>query len=160
MTSIAVRIGAVVGAAVVAMAIFGTGTSAADDPYIGKTYSDASAAIADKGGNPVISTVVGSELATDQCIVESWHRVSYASGDNFDHDNKKFLLSLNCVAKLAHGGQPGNSLASPQGRAEKKVEARAQLFNENPTRCEKNLESCQRFCEKTGLCSKEVMALF
>jgi hypothetical protein len=156
----AFRFIAVVGGAVVAMALLGTGTSAAKDPYIGKTYADASAAISGKGGNPVISTVVGSQLPTDQCIVESWHKVTYVSGDNFDHDNRKFMLALNCSAKLAHSGLPGHSLASAEGRAENALEVTAQRFNDDPTRCEKNLESCQKFCDKYGLCSKAVLALF
>ncbi len=32
------------------------------------------------------------------------------------------LLYLNCNAKLATAGKPGNSLASPEGRAEKAAE--------------------------------------
>jgi hypothetical protein len=156
--AIAARVGLVVCAAVMAMGLFGTGTSAAD-PYVGKTYAEAAARIADKGGTVVISTVVGSQLPTDQCIVAAWHRPTFTR-DNFDHDKRQFLLSLNCVAKIAGGGKPGNSLASPEGRAAKAIEARAEAFNSNPARCEKNLENCLNFCNKYGLCSKEVMALF
>jgi hypothetical protein len=159
MNNIASRVGVVVGVAMAAMTLFGIGTSAAD-PYAGKTYADVSAAIAGKGGNPVISTIVGSQVPTDQCIVESWHKASYVSKDNFDHDKKRYLLALNCSAKLAHGGLPGNSLASAAGRAEKAIETRATAYNDNPTRCAKNLDSCQRFCVKYGLCSKDVTALF
>jgi hypothetical protein len=158
--AIAVRLGVVVGAAVVAMALFGTGTSAAKDPYIGRTYKDASANIAKIGGNPVISTVVGSQLPTDECIVTSWHQVSYARRTHFDLDTKKYMLSLNCAAKLAHGGQPGNSLATAEGRAEHALEVTAAKYNNDPTRCEKNFKSCKVFCNNYGLCSKEVMALF
>lgn len=158
MKTIAARFVVVVGAAVVAMSLFGTGTSAAD-PYTGKTYADAAAKITAKGGTVVISTVVGSQLPMDQCIVENWHRPSYPR-DNFDHDKKQFLLSLNCAAKVAGGGKPGNSLASPEGRAQRAIEDRAALLNSKPARCEKNLDTCKRFCDKYGLCSKEVMALF
>ena len=161
MKTIAVRIGVVLFAVTAAIATFGTGTSAAKDPYVGLTYADASARISGRGGTPVISTVVGAELATDQCIVTSSRKPSYVRRDNFDHDRKSFLLSLNCSARLAHGGLPGNSLASPEGRAQKVVEDRAARFNSKPAACANNLDSCQKFCEKNaGLCSKEVMALF
>lgn len=161
MKTIAVRIGVVLFAVTAAIVTFGTGTSAAKDPYIGRTYADASAKISDHGGTPSISTVVGTEFPTDQCIVTSWRAPSYDKSDNFDHPSKLFLLSLNCSAKLAHAGRPGNSLASPEGRVEKVVEDRAERYNGKPTRCEKNLDSCRKFCEKhAGLCSDEVMALF
>lgn len=88
------------------------------------------------------------------------HKVSYVSDDNFDHDQKKYMFALNCSAKLAHGGLPGNSLASPEGRAEAKIEAKAERFNTKPGACEKNLENCQSFCERYKLCSKDVLALF
>jgi hypothetical protein len=142
------------------MALFGVGTSAAADPYIGKTYAEAASKIANRGGTVVIETVVGAQLPMDQCIVESWHRASYVKKDNFDHDRQRYLLALNCAAKVAGGGKPGNSLATPEGKAQKAIEDRAAAFNSNPARCEKNLESCLRFCQKNGLCSKEVMALF
>lgn len=153
------RVVVVVVAAVAAIATFGTGISAAEDPYVGQTYAIASGKILDKGGVPVISTVVGDQLTTDECIVTSWRKATYAD-DNFDH-GKNYLFALNCSAKLADAGSPGNSLASPEGRAEKKIEDRAARYNAKPARCEKNLDSCQKFCEKNaGLCSKEVMSLF
>lgn len=161
MKTIALRIGVVLFAVPAALVTFGTGTSAAKDPYAGLTYADASAKISNSGATPVVLTVVGAELDTDQCIVTSSRKPLYAKSDNFDHDTKQILLSLNCSAKLAHAGLPGNSLASPQGRSEKKVEDRAEWFNSKPTSCQKDLDSCQKFCEKyAGLCSDEIMALF
>ena len=142
------------------MTFMGTGTAFANDPFVGKTYKDASGKISQRGGTPVISTVVGSQLATDECIVESWHQASYVSDDNFDHDRKKYMLALNCTAKLAHGGLPGNSLMSPEGRAQQALEARAERFNSKPSRCTQDIENCKKFCDKYGLCSKEVLALF
>lgn len=158
MKTIAARFFVIVGAAVAAMGLFGVGTSAAD-PYAGKTYAEAAERIAARGGTVVISTIVGSQLPMDQCIVKSSHRPTYPR-DNFDHDTKQFMLSLNCAAKVAGGGKPGNSLASPEGRVQKVIENRAEAFNAKPARCEKNLDSCKKFCDKYGLCSKEVMALF
>ena len=143
----------------VALAAFGTATASAD-PYAGQTYADASSKLSGKGYTPVISTVVGDQLATDDCIVTSSRKPTFASTDNFDH-GKDYLLSLNCSAKLAHGGEPGNSLASPQGRKEKAVDERADKYNSKPERCASNLDSCQSFCDKyAGKCSDEVMALF
>ncbi len=157
--TIAARFGVVIGAAVVVMALFGVGTSAAD-PYVGKTYADAAASITNRGGTPVISTVVGSQLPTDQCIVQAWHQPSYAPRTNFDRNNRQFLLSLNCAAKVAGAGKPGNSLATPEGKTQRAIEDRAQTYNSRPDLCEKYLSTCKRFCDRYGMCSKEVNALF
>jgi hypothetical protein len=133
--------------------------SAKSDPLIGKTFAEASARIADWGSEAVVSTVFGSQLATDECIVTGWHRSSYAKRDNFDH-KKSVAVSLNCTNKLASAGSPGNSLASEAGRAEKKIEVQAERFNSKPQRCSSNLSWCKSFCDKNaGMCSKEVMAL-
>ena len=153
------RAGVIAVGMLVAFAAIGTGTAYAD-AYAGKTYAEASSKLAAKGYTPVISTVVGDQLATDDCIVTSSRKPTYASTDNFDH-GKDYLLSLNCSATLAHGGQPGNSLASPQGRKEKAVEERAAKINSKPENCAANLEACQTFCNKyAGKCSDEVMSLF
>lgn len=45
-----------------------------------------------------------------------------AHGDNFSPVTDTVLLFLNCNAKLASAGKPGNSLASPEGAAEKATE--------------------------------------
>ena len=138
----------------------GTGTAFAKDAYVGKTYAEASAKLSDNGYSAVISSVVGDQLATDDCIVLSSRKASYAETDNFDH-GKNYLLALNCSAPLAHGGQPGNSLASPQGRKEKAIEERAARYNAKPETCTKNLESCKKFCDSyEGRCSDDVLALF
>lgn len=159
MKIIAFRFCVVVVATLSAMTTLGTGVSSAKDPYVGQTYAYAAGKISDRGGNPVIMTVVGSQLATNDCIVTSWRKSSYAKKDHFDHE-KKVLLSLNCASKLAHGGAPGNSLASPEGRAEKAIEEKAERINNKPAICMKDLDSCQRFCDKyAGLCSREILSL-
>ncbi|TPG34221.1 hypothetical protein [Mycolicibacterium hodleri] len=145
--------------AIAALATFGSGISAAKDPYVDQTYAYAAGKISERGGVPVVATIVGDQLSTDDCIVTSWRKATYASTDNFDH-GKDYLFALNCSAKLA-SGSPGNSIMSPEGQAQKKIEDRAAAYNAKPSRCESSLESCQKFCEKNaGLCSKEVMALF
>jgi len=158
--AMALRISAVVLAACATFA-FTSGIAAANDPYTGKTYAYAAGKISEKGGRPVVSTVVGDQLGTSDCIVTSWRKATYAATDNFEHGNKDYLFALNCSAKLAAAGTPGNSLASEQGRAEKAIEVKAEHFNSKPERCAKSLSSCQKFCEKNaGMCSKEVTALF
>ena len=161
MKAIAVKVVVTVAAAVAGAAIFGTGTSSAKDPYVGRTYSDVSSRISKNGGTAVISTVVGDTLSTDDCIVTSWRKATYVSDDNFDHD-KNYLLSIYCSAKLADAGSPGNSLASAQGRAQKAVEDEAERLNSKRGLewCAKNPDGCRSFCTKNaGLCSDEVMAL-
>jgi len=145
---------------VAALATLGTGTSAAKDQFVGSTYADASAKISEKGYTAVISTVVGDQLKTDDCIVTSSRRATFAPTDNFDH-SKEYLLALNCSAALAHNGQPGNSLATPQGREEKKVLEKAAKYNDNPETCVANFDLCKKFCDyHEGKCSSEVMGLF
>ncbi|MCV7421502.1 hypothetical protein H7K45_13220 [Mycobacterium yunnanensis] len=153
------RICAIAVAMLFALLGLGAGTATADS-YAGQTYGDAAGKLSAKGYTPVISTVVGDQLSTNDCIVTSSRKPTYVRTDNFDH-GKDYLLSLNCSAKLAHPGQPGNSLASPQGRKEKGVEDRAAKYNAKPENCAKNLDSCKKFCDKyEGQCSAEVLALF
>ena len=42
------------------------------------------------------------------------------------------LLYLNCNATVATSGDPGNSAASPEGRAQKQAQAVADSINANP----------------------------
>jgi len=143
-----------------AMAMVGVGTSAAKDPYVGLTYADASAKIAGSHGTAVISTVVGDVLATDDCIVTSWRKATYATTDNFEHGNN-YLLSLNCNAKVAAAGVPGNSIATPEGQAQKQVEKTAADINRSQGWCKQHLDRCKKFCDtNSGMCSKTVMDLF
>jgi hypothetical protein len=158
--AIALRVVLLVIAAATAFLTVGAGTSAAADPYEGKTYAYAAEKIESRGGKAVIATVVGSQLATNDCIVTSSRKPTYVKKTNFDHD-KETLLSLSCVAALAHAGEPGNSLMSAEGQAQKKVEVKADQLNSNPSRCAKYLASCEKFCnQNAGMCSKEVTDLF
>ena len=80
------------------MALFGSAAAAADasTDAVGKTYSDASKAISDAGGTPVVSSRFGDKLATDDCWVVRAQKSL----------NNKVLLSLDCYQPAA-GGQPG-----------------------------------------------------
>ena len=103
------------------IAFFGAGVAAADD-YAGQSYSDASSAISGAGKKAVIATSVGSGVGQADCVVTRSQSAPWLKGDNFSPVTDTVLLFLNCNAKLAGPGVSGNSLASPEGRAEKAAE--------------------------------------
>lgn len=111
----------VTGLAAMFLAFFGSGIAAADD-YAGQTYSDASGAIGKAGQTAVIAGTVGGLLSQGDCIVTRSQQADWLKGNNFSPVTDTVLLWLNCNAKLATAGTPGNSLASPEGRAEKAAE--------------------------------------
>ncbi|WP_067843419.1 hypothetical protein [Mycolicibacterium wolinskyi] len=141
---------------VMLMAFLGTGTGSAKDPLVGMTYADAAAKIGEWKAEPVISTVIGGILATDDCIVTNWQRAGF-----LDSSGKKrggtILVNLNCNDKVASAGKPGNSVATAEGKAVKAVRDRAKFFNDNPDWCEKNdrnMSICATFCSRNeGLCT-------
>lgn len=99
----------------------GAGVAAADD-YAGKSYSDASSAISGAGQKAVIASSVGDAVGQSDCVVTRSQKAPWLKGDNFSPVTDTVLLFLNCNAKLASAGVSGNSLASPEGRAEKAAE--------------------------------------
>jgi len=107
---------AALGGAVALFAAFGAGTASAINEYEGMTYSQAANAVASSGGTPVISSKVGSFLPTSQCVVTGSHRGSFldSSGNN---SGNKVMLDLNCNYMFSLPGVPGNSKASPEGKA-------------------------------------------
>jgi hypothetical protein len=158
--SIAIRIFGTLAASVVAAMLLGSGTAAAD-ALIGHTYKDAAAQIADWKGTPVIASVVGSLLDTDECIVTSWHKSIFLDSSGVKKDSTSILVNLNCNAALAAPGTPGNSLATPQGQAvkatqirEAKTQATADYINSHPEFCQKDPKDCDVFCaENAGKCT-------
>ena len=104
-----------VGGATAMFALFGSGTAAAINEYVGQTYNDAATAISQNGQTPVIATRVGEFLPTGACIVSGSRTASFL--DSSGNNNSKVLLSLNCNYMFALPGVPGNSLGSPEGRA-------------------------------------------
>ena len=117
---IALGLGAVALSAT-SITFFGTGLAAADD-YAGQSYSDAASAISGAGNKAVIAAKIGSEVDLQDCVVTRSQKADWLKGDNFSPVTDTVLLFLNCNAKLAAPGVPGNSLASPEGRAEKAAE--------------------------------------
>lgn len=155
MGSLVVRLIAAIAAAALSLTIFGYGIASADDPLVGKTYSDAEAQISKVGGKAVIGTVTGNQLALDDCIVASWRQAKFrdSSGRNLRGD--EWTLNLNCNDIVATPGHPGNSAASPAGVQAKEWQKNAEAIAKQPEFCEKNDETmqwCKTMCKSTGLC--------
>ena len=70
----------------------------------------------------MIATSVGDGTDQADCVVTRSQKADWLKGDNFSPVTDTVLLYLNCDAKLATAGKSGNSLASPEGRAEKAAE--------------------------------------
>ncbi len=104
------------GGAAALFALFGSGSAAAINEYVGQTYNDAATAISQAGSTAIIATREGSFLPTGACIVTGSRTASFlnSSGTN---SGAKVLLDLNCNYMFALPGVPGNSLASPEGKA-------------------------------------------
>jgi hypothetical protein len=107
---------AAVGATAVSMVFIGSGIAAADD-YSGQTYGDASKAISDAGKKAVIASRAGDTLSDDDCIVTHSQSAPWIKGDDFSAVTDTVLVYLNCNATVATAKDPGNSAASPEGRA-------------------------------------------
>ena len=149
----------VVAAAAVMLVGLGPGLAAAADPLVGKKYSDAASWVNRRGGTPVVSTVAGSQLALDDCVVTSWSRGGFLNSSGKNDRRREYYLHLNCNNTLASPGHPGNSLMTPEGAKRKAQERTAARLNERPEQCQRSesmLESCRRFCNNTGLCKFEL----
>lgn len=154
MGSLVVRILSVVGAAMLSVAMFGSGVASADG-LIGKSYDEAAGWISSHNGKPVIATVSGSQLETDACIVTSWHMSNFLDSNGENSRATEFLLHLNCNNRLASPGHPGNSLMTPEGAQAKNDQLQAAKINKNPGHCELSDEKakwCEAICNRTGLC--------
>src|ERR1700742_122740 len=116
MTLLRLYIPSALGAAALITAMVHASPAHADD-YAGKTYSDASSALSDAGLKGVIANRFGDALAQDQCVVTRSQNASWLKGDHFSSVADTVLLYLNCNATVASANQPGNSVASPEGRA-------------------------------------------
>ncbi|MGX9788914.1 hypothetical protein [Mycobacterium sp. MMS18-G62] len=116
MRKLGVYAATVMGATAVSMAFLGTGIAAADS-YAGQTYGDASKAISDAKQKIVVASRTGDTLPQDQCIVTSSETAPWIKGDHFATVSDTVLVHLNCNATVATAKDPGNSAASPEGRA-------------------------------------------
>jgi len=144
-----------VGCAAVLVALFGSGSAAANpwDDYAGQTYEEAASSISD-WGTPVIATRVGSYLPTEQCMVTGSRSA-----------NGTMLLDLNCNDTSAFNGHPGNSVATPEGKNVKLMRDSGTSYSEQYAKavaegqdfwCGEEVEWCQKVCTEGGTCSAEL----
>jgi hypothetical protein len=105
-------------AALVALGISGSGVAAAATDVTGQKYSDAQGALSSAGLKPVVETVVGDQKAWPDCVVtRAQKRTLQPPGNSSGSATDEMLVSLNCEAGIATATTPGNSAASPEGRA-------------------------------------------
>jgi hypothetical protein len=97
-------------------AALGTGIATADD-YAGQTYADAQSALSNAKLKGVVASRVGDAVSQDQCVVTRSETAPWIKGDKFAAVSDTVLLFLNCNAAVASTTKPGNSAASPEGRA-------------------------------------------
>jgi hypothetical protein len=142
-----VRCAAVVGAATVSAATFGSGVASATDIFAGLTYAKASEVIGQLNSNVVVASTVGDRLPRDECIVTRSQR---------DRKNN-VILYLNCDAPIASATESGNSAASPAGKTARTNQQTADWINADPANCEMSddiAKVCNDFCNShSNLCT-------
>jgi hypothetical protein len=96
-----------------------SGVAHASSPdVVGQKYGDASGTLNGAGYTPVVQTAVGDHLAQSSCVVTHQQDRTVQPPENSGGSAvKQTLVSLNCDAAVASATTPGNSLASPEGRA-------------------------------------------
>jgi hypothetical protein len=100
----------------IAISISGVATAATD--VTGQKYSDAQSALSGAGLKPVVETVVGDQKSWPDCVVtRAQKRTVQPPANSSGSATNEMLVSLNCDAGVASGTTPGNSAASPEGRA-------------------------------------------
>jgi hypothetical protein len=115
-----------IGAGITALALSGSGVAAADTDVTGQKYSDAQGVLTGAGFTPVIRTTVGDQLNRGDCVVtRTQKRTIPAPANSSASATNEMLVSLNCEAGIASATQPGNSAASPEGRAAEAAAAAA-----------------------------------
>jgi beta-lactam-binding protein with PASTA domain len=107
------------------LALASAGVASAAPSVVGMTYDKAKEAVSNAGLSAEISTSTGTALQQGDCVVVSQ---ALRAASTFGHESTpaKVLLSLNCNAVVASAGKPGNSAASPEGRAALKQQAMVQ----------------------------------
>jgi hypothetical protein len=106
-------------AGLVALAISASGVAAAAGTDVtGQKYSDAQSALSSDGLKPVVETVVGDQKAWPDCVVTRAQKRTVQPPENSGGSaTNEMLVSLNCEAGIATATTPGNSAASPEGKA-------------------------------------------
>ena len=124
-----------IGAAGVALGLFGAGVASAAPDVVGMTYGDAVSAIEEDGGSAKISVTVGDRQdAMGDCLVTNAVDAPFTRYNDGEaaHADGEVLLALNCTRGAATATTPGASMASSEGRAfqAKAEEAAAAAQNE------------------------------
>jgi hypothetical protein len=118
-TGLGVR-SAIAAGAFAILGLAGSAVAAADSgvDVTGQKYSDAQSALSGAGITPVVESTVGDQKAWPDCIVTRAQKRTVAPPENSGGSaTTEMLVSLNCDAGVATADVPGNSLASPEGRA-------------------------------------------
>ncbi|GAY14333.1 hypothetical protein [Mycobacterium sp. shizuoka-1] len=160
---------AVIVGVVATMGLLGFGVAWGSGSYEGKTYAKAAERLQSMGITPVIATIIGSQLPTDDCVVvNSYRPITRNSSGRVAH-KATVMLDLNCNNNVAAPGKPGNSVMTPQGKLGKKIQVQADKLNSNTAdalakgktpACGKNAasaQSCSDFCNRYSMCSKELV---
>lgn len=107
-----------VAVALAGLAISGGGVAAAATDVTGQKYSDAQSSLSSAGLKPVVDTVVGDQKSWPDCVVtRAQKRTVQPPANSSGSATNEMLVSLNCEAGVATATTPGNSAASPEGKA-------------------------------------------
>ncbi|PXX07235.1 hypothetical protein [Mycolicibacterium moriokaense] len=106
-------------AAIAVLGLAGSGVAAAATTDVtGQKYSDAQSALSSAGLKPVVEIVVGDRKSWPDCVVtRAQSRTVPPPANSGGSATKEMLVSLNCEASIASATAPGNSAASPEGKA-------------------------------------------
>jgi hypothetical protein len=100
------------------LGISGSAVASAATDVTGQKYSDAQSALSSAGFKPVVVSTVGDQKAWPDCIVtRTQKRTVQPPADSSGSATSEMLVSLNCDAGVASATSPGNSAASPEGKA-------------------------------------------
>lgn len=115
-----IALGAAAAATAATMALAGSGVAAAaaSPNVVGQKYSDATGTLNGAGYKPVVQSTVGDHNNWSDCIVtRQQDRTVQPPPNTGGSATNETMLSLNCDAPVASAKAPGNSAASPEGRA-------------------------------------------
>ena len=151
------------GCVLAAVAVLGVvpGVASADDPLQGMTYQEAAAALGkDTNASVVVSSVVGSRLERDDCLIAHWKKAVMKDGTG-KYAGVEYQLDLNCNGALAAAGTPGNSLTSEVGKTAKQQLQTIDALNANPDYCDTSEQihaNCVKLCTEMypGKCTFEL----
>ena len=112
--------------ALAALGISGSGVASAATDVTGQKYSDAESSLSSAGFKPVVVATVGDQKAWPDCVVtRTQKRTVQPPANSSGSATNEMLVSLNCDAGIASATSPGNSAASPEGKAAAAAAAQA-----------------------------------